>query len=152
MDDGATLVIFIIGVAFVAYCRVMLTRVRRSQHWHPTTGTIERSEVVKTRSRGSPSSTIYKAAIEYTYGVGGREFRSDKICIGGTLDTSMRKRAEARCAKYPQGVAVPVYYDPSSPGNACLERTAEGARLFTWLGVGMIALAALTYLGVIRFH
>ncbi len=149
MDDGATLIMFIMGTGLVAYCRVMLARVRRSQRWHPTTGTIERSEVVKTASRGS-SGTIYKAAIEYRYAVGGRDFRSDTVCVGGTLDSSMRKRAEARCAKYPQGVSVPVYYDPSSPGNACLERTAEGARLFTGLGVGLMALAALAYLGVLR--
>ena len=38
----------------------------------------------------------------------------------------MSRMSEARCAKYPEGSEPEVYYDPSNPKDACLERVQEG--------------------------
>ena len=55
-------------------------------------------------------------------------------CVGGTLHTSLRRHAEKRCARYPLGDSVEVYYDPMDPKTSCLEQTGVGAELLFYLG------------------
>nr|NIR44600.1 DUF3592 domain-containing protein [Gemmatimonadota bacterium]NIU51910.1 DUF3592 domain-containing protein [Gemmatimonadota bacterium] len=74
----------------------------------------------------------------YTYWVAGHEFTGRRYALGGELDTSSRARAEARCAKYPEGSEPEVYYNPSNPKDACLERVQEG-KGFTLLIAGAFA-------------
>lgn len=153
MDGFLPLALATIGIGFVLYCRRMAGKAERSELWPPTSGWVTRSEVVTDTSLvGTAARRVYKSAIEYTYTVGSQEHRSDTICIGGTFDTSLRGRAEKRCSRYPVGASVNVFYDPSNPDTACLEKSAEGTLLFTWVGVGLIALAVLVYLDVIRFR
>ncbi len=150
MDEFLPHLFFAIGVGFVVYCRIMTARVRRSYSWPATTGTITRSEVAwQSRRHGG---RIYKAEIEYSYRVGIREHRANRICVGGTIDTSLRRRAEARCAKYPPDATVRVFYDPSNPRKACLEKAAEGTELFTLMGYGFMATSALVYFDVLPFR
>jgi hypothetical protein len=81
---------------------------------------------------------VYRAKIRYTYSVAGYEFTGRRYALGGELDTSNRARAEARCAKYPEGSEPEVYYDPSNPKDAGLERVQEG-KAFTLLIAGVFA-------------
>lgn len=145
-DHALPLFLAAVGIGLVAYCRVLASRAERSQFWPPATGTVTRSEVVMSSHQ---RSSVYRALIEYTYRVGDQDYTGDTICAGGTLDTSMRRHAERRCAKYPLGASVPVFYDPSHPDRSCLEKTAEGVGLFTAIGVGLIAVAALSLLGIL---
>jgi len=145
----------LLGVGVIVYCQVAKWKVRQSASWLPVTAEITRSEVARGSGYGRvlrymTSGRLYVADIEYSYEVDGTEYSGDTICVGGELNTSMRSRAEERCAKYPVGVRVSAYYDPQDPSRACLERTAEGTQLFTWIGLGAILFGLLLYLGVMR--
>ena len=151
MDEIGSLVFLGIGVALVIQSRLRAARVRGSESWLPTTGTVTRSEVVHESLGGSASTTrYYQPVIEYTYVVDGRDYQSNAICVGGTLYSTLRGRAAKRCARYPSGMTVQLFYDPMAPASACLERTAEGVGLFTAAGIGGILLGALSYFGIVR--
>lgn len=148
----------LLGVGVIVYCQVAKWKVRQSASWLPVTAEITRSEVARKRVAFFGSAVkhrryrayVHVAHIEYSYEVHGTEYSGDTICVGGELNTSRRSRAEERCAKYPVGVRVCAYYDLQDPSRACLERTAEGTQLFTWIGLGAILFGLLLYLGLIR--
>ena len=119
------------GLTAVFYGVKSRRLVRRSQTWSYRYGQVTRSEVVRTHSN---KNTIYEAGIEYTYEVDGREYRGDTICVGGTLHTPFKRHAEKRCARYPVGGRVEVYYDPMKPGTSCLEKTGLGGEWVFYLG------------------
>ncbi len=138
----------VVGMGSIVSSRVLMARVARSRSWLIANGAITHSEVVREQTR---NNTIYKAVIEYAYSVNGRDYRSNKLSIGGDLNTSSRSRAERRCAKYPNGGQIQVFYDPEDPSSCCLERRADTAPLLTWIGVGALALSGVVHLGIIRF-
>lgn len=147
----------LLGVGVIVYCQVAKWKVRQSASWLPVTAEITRSEVARgivklfgsTSKHSRSRAYVYVAHIEYSYEVDGTEYSGDTICVGGELNTSMRSRAEERCAKYPVGVRVSAYYDPKDPSRVCLERTVEGTQLMTWIGLGAILFGLLLYVGVI---
>ena len=147
MIDLAPWCFVAVGLGLVAYSGVMAARARRSESWPPVTAVITRSDVV--RERGNRNTT-YRAAIEFRYDLGGQQYHADTICSGGTLDTSMRGRAERRCAKYPVGASVVAFYDSANPSRACLERTAEGTWIIAGIGAAIAAVGSLHLMGVIR--
>ncbi len=138
----------VVGMGSIVSSRVLMARVARSRSWLIASGAITHSEVVREQTR---NNTIYKAVIEYAYSVNGRDYRSNKLSIGGDLNTSLRSRAERRCARYPNGGQIQVFYDPEHPSSCCLERRADTAPLLTWIGVGALALSGVVHLGIIRF-
>ena len=138
----------VVGMGSFVSSRVLIARVARSRSWLIASGATTRSEVVRERTR---NNTIYRAVIEYSYSVNGRDYHSSKLSIGGDLNTSMSSRAERRCAKYPIGAEIQVFYDPEDPSSCCLERRADTGPLLTWIGVGALSLSAAVYLGFIQF-
>jgi hypothetical protein len=84
--------------------------------------------------------------------VGSRTFESDKISIGGELNTSFRSRAEERCIKYKPGAEVDVYYNPKDIKTARLERTNEGGLLIYAASAVFFMLGLLIFMGVIGSH
>ena len=138
----------VIGMGSIVSSRVLMARVARSRSWLIANGATTRSEVVRERTR---NNTIYKAVIEYAYSVNGRDYHSSKLSIGGDLNTSASSRAKRRCAKYPIGGELQVFYDPEDPSSCCLERRADTAPLLTWIGVGALALSAAVHLGFVQF-
>lgn len=134
------------GLGMIVWCQVRKSKVRQSESWVPVPAKITRSELRRQRSH---NNTIYSASIEYRYEVSGSDFTSERICVGGDLNTSMKGRAERRCRRYPVGAEVYAYYDPGEPSRACLERTAEGTQLFSAIGGGAILIGLLMHLGVI---
>lgn len=138
----------VVGVGSIVCSRILLAKVARSQLWRIANGEITRSEVVRERTR---HNTIYKAVIEYTFSAMGQNHHSTKVTIGGDVNTSSRTRADQRCAKYPHGAKVQVFYDPEKPSSCCLERRADTAPLLMWMGVGALALSAVVHLGIIQF-
>ncbi len=140
----------VIGMGSIVSSRVPTARVARSRSWLIANGATTRSEVVRERTR---NNIIYKAVIEYAYSVNGRDCHSSKLSIGGDLNTSAGSRAERRCARYPIGGELQVFYDPKDPSSCCLERRADTAPLLTWIGAGAgaLALSAAVHLGFIQF-
>ncbi len=119
------------GLTAVIYGVNSRRLVRRSQTGPYRYGQVTHSEVVRTRT---DKTTVYKARVEYLYEVDGREHRGDTLCIGGTLDSSLKRHAEKRRARYPLGARVEVFYDPMQPETSCLEKTGAGGELLFYMG------------------
>lgn len=126
--------LLLVGVGVVVHSIRTSRKVEAAQLWPSVKGLVTTS-VVK---RSGGKNRVYSAKIRYTYSVHGFEFKGRRYALGGELDTSNRARAEARCAKYPEGSEPEVYYDPSNPKDACLERVQEG-KGFTMLIAGVFA-------------
>ena len=126
--------LLLVGVGVVIHSVRTSRKVEAAQLWPSVKGLVTTS-VVK---RSGGKNRVYSAKIRYTYSVHGFEFKGRRYALGGELDTSNRARAEARCAKYPEGSEPEVYYDPSNPKDACLERVQEG-KGFTMLIAGVFA-------------
>lgn len=133
--------LLLVGVGVVIQSVRASRRVEAARLWPSVKGRVTTS-VVK---RSGGKNRVYRAKIRYTYSVAGFEFTGRRYALGGELDTSNRARAEARCAKYPEGSEPDVYYDPSDPKDACLERVQEGkgfalliAGVFAAVGAAML--------------
>jgi Protein of unknown function (DUF3592) len=95
-------------------------RLAASKSWIKTDGEIIASAVKLPLSHTSDDQDDADAVIRYRYRVGGQNYESDSIKIGG--QTSMaRGFADALVAKYPVGARIDVHYDPRNPENAALE-------------------------------
>ncbi|HEX5756924.1 MAG TPA: DUF3592 domain-containing protein [Arenimonas sp.] len=122
---GVLMIIASIGTALHALWRWQ--RVRASQSWRSTEGEIIEADVRKQASGGPGNVTrTWGAVVRYRYQVGGRSYVGKRLKLGGELDTGSRERAEARLLPYPPGARVDVYYNPTKPADACLERDMEG--------------------------
>ena len=126
--------LLLVGVGVVVQFIRTSRKVDAAQLWPSVKGLVTTSVV----ERSGGKNRVYSAKIRYTYSVHGFEFTGRRYALGGELDTSNRARAEARCAKYPEGSEPEVFYDPSNPKDACLERVQEG-KGFTLLIAGVFA-------------
>lgn len=133
-------VAMIIGGSWaVIHERRVAAKLATAQHWPTVKGEILRSEV-----KGRPGGKgAYRAKIEFRYAVGGTEYKSRKIAIGGEVNSS-KVRAAARCSQYPIGATPDVYVNPDNPNEAYLELRQEGrvlttaiGALFAFLGIGL---------------
>lgn len=109
-----------------------------SSHWLETNGVIVDSQII------SNSESTDSAFIKFSYTIGGRQFDSCVVRLGGTVYLTDRQ-AERMTQKYPVGKGVTVLYDPENPKSACLERGSNFLPyvfliLFSliWSGVGTV--------------
>ena len=138
------------GAYAVTFSWFKSLKVKKSQSWPKVSGEITRSEVTSHRARtGKTRNTIYTSSIEYKYEVNGQSYINSTICIGGMFNTSMPKRAEDRCAKYPQGSTVSVYYNPKKPNESCLEKRGEASWFTPLIGGIFFILGLLIATGVV---
>ena len=126
------------------------TKAEDSELWPSVPGTIKKSTTKLESSRGgygSAPTTTYKAVVQYKYKVASRHYTNDKICIGGQLQLSFKKRAGAHCQNYPVGTAVDVYYDPNKPQDSVLETREEISRILQIVGGAFMFFGVLAYFG-----
>ncbi|MER8440504.1 DUF3592 domain-containing protein [Mesorhizobium sp. M1312] len=110
--------------------------VRAVSRWFPTPGKIlssrvEAREVTSSGSgsqrRGSTETRSFPAII-YEYKVGGKTFRSSRYSVQENVGNFAVPETLAR---FPKGADVTVFYDPSDPAKAVIERTMpDGALKF----------------------
>ena len=141
-----------IGASAFYQGRKIRTKAEDSELWPSVPGTIKKSttKLESGGGYGSTSTTTYKAVIQYKYKVASRYYTNDKICIGGQLQLSFKKRVEAHCQNYPVGTAVDVYYDPNKPQDSVLETREEISGILQIVGGAFIFFGVLAYLGVFR--
>jgi hypothetical protein len=105
---------------------------KKAATWPSVRGTIVSSGVESYDKReDGRTTTYYTAAVEYAYQVHGVEYHSRQINLGVTTSGSQAGAAKA-AARYPQGAAVDVHYDPENPSSAALENPTG----YTWLLLG----------------
>jgi hypothetical protein len=102
----------VIPIACVIGATWAIRRGRASRNWPSTPGVISRSAIFS--SEGS-----HNLVIEFSYSVGGREYRSQQIRYFG-LPRTHRGLVEL-VERYPEGKEVVVYFDPQKPSRAVLE-------------------------------
>ncbi len=115
-----------------------------SQKWPSTAGQIVEARVTRSMHTDSDGDTSYSYApyVRYTYQVAGQEFTGDKITFGFKQTHSQEQKANQALARFPMGGQVSVYYDPTNPAEAVLERTAGGSTVSLVLGIVFLAVSA----------
>ena len=111
-----------------------------SARWPEAAGTdvqtrIRTSVSMRDRHTSTARDREYYPEVFYRYAVGGKEFRSSQFALGET-HPKYREREDAAVAAedFHVGSIIPVYYDPSDPGNAVLQR---GSRVGSWVPLGL---------------
>lgn len=120
-------------------------RRQRAARWPATAGTVSFSGVRSDIEHvGNSRSTVYQARVEYRYEVGGQHYTGRQLGLTpeGRYD---QRTAEARAARYPQGKAVQVRYNPQEPGQAYVETGS------LWI-LGAMLLAALALCGFAAYQ
>ncbi len=110
------------GLGYFLYKRNQQSMAYRqsAQAWQSVTGTIMMSSVQSGYSNGHHSA--YPVVV-YQYNVHGQRYQSQRIKAGEQfLNVRISGQAEATVQKYPIGSTVTVYYNPSNPAEAVLEK------------------------------
>lgn len=92
-------------------------------NWPSVDGEIVRSEVQSKWTTDGQGQAVYRhrPIIAYAYSVGGQAYSGKRIDFYGNPGYTEAK-ARALCDKFPSGARVPIYYNPSNPKDAVLER------------------------------
>jgi len=113
---------------------------RSSYTWETTEGTITKADAqihgTDSTKPGTPDSTTTTIEFAFDYSVSGQRFQGislnvDELLLGSQLGTNSKIRRRRLLETYPVGAKVSVYYDPSDPGKAVLER---GVRVLVCTG------------------
>jgi hypothetical protein len=130
----------IVGCCAVAYGVFCLIRMISSRNWTAAEGRIISSTKAIV---DSDAGKLQEANIRYEYTVDGKMHRSSVVKSGGDVSSPHSKSSETDVdrllAKYPVGAAVTVYFHPSMPSVACLER-GGGEAIFICLIFGPLAI------------
>ncbi|HQF08382.1 MAG TPA: DUF3592 domain-containing protein [Spirochaetota bacterium] len=109
----------IFSLCGLAYFLRNLIRYLRSYGWNATRAIITASQV---NEIDDSEGVQYQPQISYTYHVGVMEYSSTSIYPTGSWSSSFPSIALKTVSRYPAGKTVQVYYDPSRPEQAFLER------------------------------
>lgn len=122
-----------------------LWEAKRASKWAETSGKILKSTVEARHHQFTGEAETVKnvPSVEYTFSVGGKEYRGARIGIGEVGGEDI----EPMLARYPVGKSVTVFYDPSDPNQCVLEREIPKGIVPGCLG--MLAVAALA---VVAFY
>ena len=124
--------VFVIG--FMLY-RQSVSKAALS--WPSVQGKIKSSKIHYDSSYSKADPTPW---VEYTYDVDGKTYKSMNISPDGIV-TNSQQLADDLMARYPKGAEVTVYYNPSNPSKACLEKAPVGqSSLWFALIVGNLAM------------
>lgn len=121
------------GLATLLFFFAARRNSKKAATWPSVRGSIVSSGIESYQKReDGRTTTYYTAAVEYAYQVHGIDYRSRQINLGMTTAGS-QSGAEKVAARYPQGTAVDVHYEPDNPSNAALENPTG----YTWLLLGV---------------
>jgi Protein of unknown function (DUF3592) len=131
-----------IGVAvYVVQFRQGL-RADASKKWPTSRGTIVSSALEQTPE----NKRRYRAAVQYRYRAGGKNYESNRIFWGG--NEGRQKHMTSVVASYPAGGEVRVHYDPQNPAEAVLDPTQNtGSRPLVVYAMGMISIGVFAFGG-----
>jgi hypothetical protein len=153
MEDGNTIGMFAIaGAILLVAWRIRSYRKALEKASYPTVaGTIVRSELEVREESSTDDNGVrdvsyeYVPHVEFTYNIGGRTFRGDRIHILESRRSHLRSDAARVLEAYPLQASVKVYHNPADPADAFLENT-PGTRMVdggTWFAAGILILLGL---------
>ena len=109
--------IFSTGILLIRTTRKSARQADASQSWPATTGRITGS-----RTSYSRFAKDWPVRVSYEYQVLGRSYTGTKVAFGVAKSYQYPSQARNDLACYPLNWQVTVYYDPSNPAEAVLER------------------------------
>ena len=144
----------LLGAAYVISIIVTRTRNEGTANWPGVTGSVKNAYVYQhDRSTSAGTTTTYTPVVGYTYTVADQEYQAYKRNFLPYDQASLKSQeeAEAVCARYPSEAEVEVYYNPTNPSQAVLEKPKAVAHMAVfWYGIvciflggGMIAIGIL---------
>jgi hypothetical protein len=117
---------------------------KAGSRWPTVRGKVVESGTESYRARVNKSTvTSYAPVVEYSYLVNGHEYHSRQIKLDDDGGGDSRAEAAEIAARYPKDSGVDVHYDPTSPGNAALEKPTGTA--WYLLGVAGVCFAVAIY-------
>jgi len=141
-QGGVVMFATVFGTVALLFYAANRRLTRMAMGWPTVSGKVTASsvEIVRTRSNHT-TTTSYTPAVEFAYEVRGLVYRSRQITFGAETSGS-RAYAARVAARYPEGGAVIVHYDPSNPANAALELASAPAWLLLAVAGFCFAVAA----------
>ena len=114
-----------------------------SQGWLSTIGKIIETNVKHSTSTDSEGDRkdSYTPQVRYTYQANGAEFVSDQINFGFVTGYGSESKAREALMKYPMEAQITVFYDPTDPAKAVLERRAGGSTAGMIIGIALLSVA-----------
>jgi hypothetical protein len=102
-------------------------KVRQSQAWPSASGTVLKSRISRSTTfiKGR-NVTRYTPLVDYEYSVNGKQYKGKEIMFGWAPNYRSEGRAQAYMDRYPAGSQVTLFYNPSKPREAVLERHFSG--------------------------
>ena len=117
--------------------------------WPVVPGKVVQSGTESYRVRVSRNVvTSWAPVVEYAYTVNGHEYRSRQIRLDDSSGGGSNADAKKIAARYPEGRAVEVHYDPANPGHAALEKPSGTA--WYLLAIAVVCFGVSVYAGVFR--
>jgi Protein of unknown function (DUF3592) len=124
-------------------------RADASKKWPRASGTVTASALEKAPGH----RWRYRAALQYSYRVGGKDYQASRIFWGG--NEGREKHMTSVVETYPAGGAIRVFYDPKNPAEAVLDPIQNtGSRQLVLYALAMVTLGLFTVTGGIYslFH
>lgn len=143
--DGIWIVYLVLAAfpALIVFAAIYkYIEVSEAARWPSAPGrvVVSKSETrpVKTGPNSTDTEPRNFAKIVYEYTVAGRKHRHDRVSIGENLGNF---EVAETIARYPVGTAVTVYYKPTEPSKAVIERDVPPGmwKGVTYLVLGMVA-------------
>jgi len=128
-----------VGVGAGGYYVRAGLKARAAQRWPPVEGTVSEFRLDEMRTRLGPR---YAPVMTYRYTVNGQSYSGHRLAFGDVAE--MKGIAETWVERYKVGSPVPVYVDPSNPGEAVLEPRMWGDQYMV-----LVSCAAVSLIGVL---
>ncbi len=117
-------------------------RADASKKWPRASGTVTASVLEKSPEH----KRRYRAALQYSYRVGSKDYQSTRIFWGG--NEGREKHMASVVETYPAGGKVRVFYDPKNPAEAVLDPIQNtGSRQVVLYALAMITLGLFSLTG-----
>lgn len=117
-------------------------RADASKKWPRASGTV----TVSTLEKLPEHRWRYRAAVHYSYRVGGKDYQGSRIFWGG--NEGREKHMASVVETYPAASNVRVFYDPKNPAEAVLDPIQNtGSRQLVLYALAMVTLGLFTVTG-----
>lgn len=132
----------IIGLVCVVVSFFGFVDAHRAAAWPVVPGTVQSGSIGTHRSGRRNRSTSYSFDVRYQYAVEGKAYEGT-VFSAGSNRFWFRSSAEDAFRQFPAGKSCEVHYNPSNPGDSCLDTNAGSGNWFLLLfGLGMGAAGA----------
>ncbi len=126
----------VIGLVFFLLGTLATYSQIQSQSWPSVAGVINTVNITSGQSCGNGACpTMYYFHSTYNYTVGGTQYTGTQLSLGGSSFSSIAQ-ADMAVNEYAVGSHPSVYYNPSNPSQAVLQKGIN----WTYAGFGIVGL------------